>query len=60
MSDRTPVDTPLVSFDQQQLSPTVTTPTKQQKTNDFLMVRIRMNIIMEQMVVTTKNLINSR
>jgi hypothetical protein len=35
MSDRSPVDTPLVSFDQQQLSPTVTTPTKQQKTNDF-------------------------
>ena len=34
MSDRSPIDDPLVSFDQQQSSPTVTTPTKQ-KFNDF-------------------------
>ncbi len=34
MSDRSPIDDPLVSFDQQQSSPTVTTPTKQ-KPDDF-------------------------
>jgi hypothetical protein len=34
MSDRSPIDDPLVSFDQQQFSPTATTPTKQ-KANEF-------------------------
>lgn len=34
MSDRSPIDDPLVSFDQQSSSPTVTTPTKP-KSNDF-------------------------
>jgi uncharacterized protein YdaT len=34
MSDLSPIDDPLVSFDQQPSSPTVTTPTKQ-KSNDF-------------------------
>jgi hypothetical protein len=34
MSDLSPIDDTLVSFDQQQSSPTVTTPTKQ-KPNDF-------------------------
>ncbi|CAF4641506.1 unnamed protein product [Rotaria socialis] len=34
MSDRSPIDDPFASFEQQQSCPTVTTPTKQ-KFNDF-------------------------